>query len=130
MYMYLWGHIPYACTCVVVEICGSLICLFTVFSVQDLERLYPKEMNVVRVTLVEANTILSAFDNRLRSYTEKIIQKRKRMRILKASVTGMHHCTHPVVLVGEVVCTCMLKYTIVRFGVRGTVCYPYSVCVR
>ena len=69
---------------------------------QDLERLYPKEKNVVRVTLVEANTILSAFDNRLRSYTEKIIQKRERMHILKASVTGIPKCAHHVVLTGEV----------------------------
>ena len=43
---------------------------------------------MVRVTLVEANEILSAFDSRLRSYTERLINKRSAMDIVKAAVTG------------------------------------------
>ena len=43
---------------------------------------------MVRVTLVEANEILSAFDSRLRSYTERLISKRGAMNIVKAAVTS------------------------------------------
>lgn len=57
------------------------------FLQQDLERLYPDEKSTVHITLIEANEILSSFDTKLRSYTEKIIKKRERMQILKASVT-------------------------------------------
>ena len=58
------------------------------FSLQDLERLYPNECNTVQITLIEANEILSSFDTKLRSYTEHLIKKRSRMKILKASVTS------------------------------------------
>ena len=46
---------------------------------------------MVRVTLVEANEILSAFDSRLRSYTERLISKRSTMNIVKAAVTSKPH---------------------------------------
>ena len=55
---------------------------------QDLCRLFPKERDLVQITLVEAKDILSSFDQRLRAYTERLIRKRKSMNILKASVTG------------------------------------------
>ena len=42
---------------------------------------------MVQVTLVEANEILSAFDGKLRAYTERLINKRKGMHIVKAAVT-------------------------------------------
>ena len=60
------------------------LCVF----IQDLERLYPDERSNVHITLVEANEILSAFDAKLRSYTERLIRKRERMQIVKASVTS------------------------------------------
>lgn len=43
---------------------------------------------MVHVTLVEANEILSAFDGKLRSYTERLISNRKAVNIVKATVTG------------------------------------------
>lgn len=52
-----------------------------------MNRLYPSEKDVVRITLVEAQEILSAFDESLRSYTKDLIAKRKAMEIVKASVT-------------------------------------------
>lgn len=58
------------------------------FLQQDLERLYPGEGSLVKVTLIEAQEILSSFDKKLRDYTERLIQKRKRMQIVKAFVTG------------------------------------------
>ncbi|CAI8027210.1 Probable NADH dehydrogenase [Geodia barretti] len=58
------------------------------FLAQDLQRLFPDEKDTVRVTLVEANEILSAFDSRLRSYTERLISKRSAMNIVKAAVTS------------------------------------------
>lgn len=45
------------------------------------------------MTLVEAHEILSAFDSKLRSYTEKLINKRKAMHIVRASVTGVSAST-------------------------------------
>ena len=41
----------------------------------------------MRLTLVEAQDILSAFDERLRAYTEDLIRKRQSMEIVKAQVT-------------------------------------------
>lgn len=58
------------------------------FIFKDLEKLYPDERATVQITLIEANEILSSFDTKLRSYTEKLIRKRERMKILKASVTS------------------------------------------
>lgn len=52
-----------------------------------MDRLYPSEKDLVRITLIEAQEILSAFDDRLRSYTTDLIAKRKSMKIVKASVT-------------------------------------------
>ena len=63
-----------------------------VFIVQDIERLYPKERNTVKVTLVEANQILSSFDTRLRSYAERKIRQRSQMNLLSGSVVGMCDC--------------------------------------
>jgi len=60
---------------------------------QDLHRLFPDEEETVTVTLVEAHEILSAFDSKLRSYTEKLINKRKAMHIVQASVTGVSTST-------------------------------------
>ena len=54
--------------------------------------MFPDEKNMVRVTLVEANEILSAFDSRLRSYTERLIDKRSAMNIVKAAVTSKIQC--------------------------------------
>ena len=54
---------------------------------KDLQRLFPDEREVVRITLVEAQDILSSFDDGLRSYTEDLIRRREAMQIVKASVT-------------------------------------------
>ena len=56
---------------------------------QDLKRLFPEEEESVQVTLVEAHEILSAFDSKLRSYTEKLISQRQAVRIIKAAVSGI-----------------------------------------
>jgi NADH:ubiquinone reductase (non-electrogenic) len=61
------------------------------FLQQDLKRLYPNEGHAVQITLIEANEILSAFDTKLRSYTERLIAKRKGMKIIKASVNSMRY---------------------------------------
>lgn len=50
--------------------------------------MFPEEKIDVQVTLIEASQILSSFDEKLRNYTEKLITKRKSMRIIKASVIG------------------------------------------
>ena len=60
------------------------------FLPQDLGRLFPEEKFDVQVTLIEASQILSAFDEKLRNYTEKLIRKREAMNIVKASVVGEH----------------------------------------
>ena len=60
-----------------------------VFSHQDVERLYPQERNMVKVTLVEANQILSSFDTKLRNYAERKIKQRAQMNLLSGSVVGM-----------------------------------------
>ncbi len=52
-----------------------------------MRRLYPEEKDQAKVTLVEAQEILSAFDDKLRSYTVGMISSRKAMKIVKASVT-------------------------------------------
>ena len=44
----------------------------------------------MKVTLVEAHEILSAFDTKLRSYTEKLINQRQAMHIVKAAVSGIY----------------------------------------
>ena len=55
---------------------------------QDLSRLFPEEQDMVQITLVEAKEILSSFDGKLRNYTERLIRRRKNMKIHKASVNG------------------------------------------
>lgn len=57
------------------------------FLKEDLRRLFPEERDLVKVSLIEAREILSSFDERLRSYTERLIQKRSSMEIIKSSVT-------------------------------------------
>ena len=55
--------------------------------------MFPEERFDVQVTLIEASQILSAFDEKLRNYTEKLIRKREAMNIVKASVVGEHCVT-------------------------------------
>ena len=42
----------------------------------------------MRVTIIEAQQILSSFDDRLQRYAEKKISQRKQMQIIQDSVTG------------------------------------------
>ena len=55
---------------------------------QDIKRLYPEEHELAQLTIIEAKEILSSFDTKLRAYTERLIKKRRSMKIVKASVTG------------------------------------------
>ena len=64
-----------------------------VFILQDIERLYPEERNIVKVTLVEAKQILSSFDAKLRNYAERKIKQRSQMNLLSGSVVGTYICT-------------------------------------
>ena len=48
---------------------------------------------MVKVTLVEANQILSSFDTKLRNYAERKIKQRAQMNLLSGSVVGMQ-CYH------------------------------------
>ena len=57
---------------------------------QDIERLYPEEKNIVKVTLIEANQILSSFDDKLRRYAERKIKQRSQMDLLQGAVVGMY----------------------------------------
>jgi len=70
----------------------SSCCFFNFTSLsplrQDLGRLFPEERFDVQVTLIEASQILSAFDEKLRNYTENLITKRESMNIVNASVVG------------------------------------------
>ena len=80
--------------------------------------MFPDEKEVVRVTLVEANEILSAFDSRLRSYTERLISKRSSMNIVKAAVTSKpltHTCGYRESIIEAV----KNKFLIKVFAVRG-----------
>lgn len=56
------------------------------FIEQDVARLYKKQQELVKVTLVESNQILSSFDSRLRTYAEKKITQRKGFTLLRSSV--------------------------------------------
>ena len=51
--------------------------------------MYPEERNIVKMTLVEANQILSSFDVKLRNYAERKIKQRSQMNLLSGSVVGM-----------------------------------------
>jgi len=53
-----------------------------------MRRLYSASTDDMEVTLIEANNILAAFDQRLRNYAEKKIQKRKGFTLIKDAVTG------------------------------------------
>ena len=44
---------------------------------------------MVKVTLIEAQQILSSFDSNLRKYAEKKMQQRQQMHILQDNVIGM-----------------------------------------
>ncbi|XP_060075862.1 uncharacterized protein LOC132555532 [Ylistrum balloti] len=57
------------------------------FVEQDVSRLYKQKQYEVRVTLIESNQILGAFDERLRKYAEKKIKERNRFTLLQSSVT-------------------------------------------
>lgn len=54
---------------------------------------------MVKVTLIEANQILSSFDGKLRSYAERKIKQRSQMHLLSGSVVGMYICV-PVLIMG------------------------------
>ena len=56
----------------------------------------------MEITLIEANEILSTFDEKLRSYTERLIRKRKEMKIVQAAVTEVTE-THVKLSNGETV---------------------------
>ncbi len=58
--------------------------------------MFPEEKFDVQVTLVEADQILSAFDEKLRNYTEILIKKRESMNIVQASVMGESVVVPPV----------------------------------
>jgi len=45
---------------------------------------------MVKVTLIEANEILSSFDVKLRKYAERKIKQRSRMNLVSGSVVGRH----------------------------------------
>jgi len=45
---------------------------------------------MVKVTLIEANQILSSFDVKLRRYAEGKIKQRSQMKLLRGSVVGMY----------------------------------------
>lgn len=57
------------------------------FVIQDVTRLYRTPKAKVRVTLVEANSILSAFDTRLQQYAEKKIRQRDGFELIKSTVS-------------------------------------------
>ena len=56
------------------------------FLKQDVSRLYTSERDMVRVTLVEAQQILSSFDAGLQKYAERKLRQRSQMHILRDSV--------------------------------------------
>ena len=56
------------------------------FLKQDVSWLYTDERDVVKVTLVEAQQILSSFDARLQEYAERKLIQRSQMHILRDSV--------------------------------------------
>ncbi|KAK3776038.1 hypothetical protein RRG08_044422 [Elysia crispata] len=56
------------------------------FIEQDVARLYKKMQGQVKVTLVESNKILSAFDERLQAYAEKKLKERKGFEMKQSSV--------------------------------------------
>ncbi|CAH1801948.1 unnamed protein product [Owenia fusiformis] len=57
------------------------------FVEQDVSRLYKQDFRDVRVTLIESNKILGAFDKRLQNYAEKKIKQREKFQLLQSSVT-------------------------------------------
>ncbi len=73
--------------------------------------MFPEEKFDVQVTLVEADQILSAFDEKLRNYTEILIKKRESMNIVQASVMGESVGVPPVTYC--IVCT-VCAYMIVQ----------------
>ncbi len=56
-----------------------------------------KEVEYIRVTVIEKKGILGAFDLKLRAFAEKKIRARPGYQLLQASVTGYFH-TPPLIL--------------------------------
>uniref|UniRef100_A0A914ELN5 FAD/NAD(P)-binding domain-containing protein n=1 Tax=Acrobeloides nanus TaxID=290746 RepID=A0A914ELN5_9BILA len=54
---------------------------------QDIYRLYKQEKDIVKVTLIESQKILGAFDSRLQSYAEKKFRERKNFNLVNGLVT-------------------------------------------
>ncbi|GAU93526.1 hypothetical protein RvY_05452 [Ramazzottius varieornatus] len=52
----------------------------------DVARLYPKDVKMTKVTLVEAQHILQSFDKNLQSYAEKKIKERSNFNLIQDSV--------------------------------------------
>ncbi|XP_064620775.1 probable NADH dehydrogenase [Lineus longissimus] len=76
------------------------------FVKEDVTKLYPKMSENVHVTLVESNTILGNFDQRLQAYAEKKIRARKRFHLVKSSVSAVN--SNHVVLKDGTVLPCGL----------------------
>ncbi|XP_066932061.1 probable NADH dehydrogenase [Clytia hemisphaerica] len=53
------------------------------FITRDVARLYPSEEQFVKVTLIEGQSILPSFDQKLRDFTERKIKQRKNFHLLK-----------------------------------------------
>ena len=47
----------------------------------------------MRVTIVESNKILGAFDDRLQKYAEKKIRQRHGYQLIQSAVTGTRMCS-------------------------------------
>ena len=59
------------------------------FLVQDVARLYQSEKNLVRVSLIEAQKILPAFDSKLQAFAEKKLKKREQYSLLQDQVINV-----------------------------------------
>ncbi|XP_054714965.1 uncharacterized protein LOC129224525 [Uloborus diversus] len=57
------------------------------FKTKDVKRLYKHQENLFKVTLIEAESILRSFDEKLRKYAEKKLNERSNFTLLKSSVT-------------------------------------------
>ncbi|XP_071945324.1 uncharacterized protein [Antedon mediterranea] len=54
---------------------------------EDVSRLYSEEKDLISVSLIEANKILSSFSEGLQNYAVKKIQSRKQMKLVQSHVT-------------------------------------------
>ncbi|XP_033115494.1 internal alternative NAD(P)H-ubiquinone oxidoreductase A1, mitochondrial-like [Anneissia japonica] len=57
---------------------------------EDVSRLYSEEKDLMAVSLIEANKILSSFSEGLQAYAVKKIQSRKQMKLVQSHVTEVH----------------------------------------